>query len=66
MFGLLISKKKLKKEIKDLKAENRASKLGQNYDQPISDEQKKKNLYLQGYEDGTDNTCNYLMSKFKL
>ncbi len=65
MFGL-ISKKKLKKEVKDLKAENRARNMGQNYEPPISDEQKKKNLYLQGHEDGTDNACNWLMSKFKL
>ena len=63
---MFISKKKLKKYIEEIKDGNRASKMGQNYEQPISEEQKTKNLYLQGYEDGTDNLYNAVCYKFKV
>ena len=63
---MFISKKKFKKYIEEIKDGNRASKMGQNYEQPISEEQKTKNLYLQGYEDGTDNLYNAVCYKFKL
>ena len=63
---MFISKKKLKKYIEEIKDGNRASKMGQNYEQPISEEQKTKNLYLQGYEDGADNLYNAVCYKFKL
>lgn len=65
MFGF-ISKKKLKNYIEAVKRRNRAEFLGQNYDRPISEEQKKKNLYAQGYEDGTDNFYNALCSEFNI
>ena len=75
---MFISKKKLKNYIEQLQADNRASKLGQNYDQPISEaqqdmnlylqgyEDEDMNLYLQGYEDGTDNFFNAVCEKFKI
>ena len=63
---MFISKKKLKKYIEEIKDGNRASKMGQNYEQPISEEQKTKNLYLEGYEDGMDNLYNAVCYKFKL
>ena len=63
---MFISKKKLKNYIEQLQADNRASKLGQNYDQPISEAQQDMNLYLQGYEDGTDNFFNAVCEKFKI
>lgn len=63
---MLISKKKLKNYIKQIKDENRAENIGQNYTEPISDGQKAKNLYTQGYEDGTDNLYNAICAKFKL
>ena len=63
---MFISKKKLKNYIKQIKDENRAENLGQNYTEPISDSQKAKNLYTQGYEDGTDNLYNAICAKFKI
>ena len=63
---MFISKKKLKNYIEKLQAENRAANLGQNYDQPISKEQASMNMYLQGYEDGTDNFFNAVCEKFKI
>jgi hypothetical protein len=63
---MFISKKKLRKYIEKVQADNRAAKLGQNYDSPISEQQKNKNLYAQGYEDGTDNFFNAIYSEFKL
>lgn len=65
MFGL-ISKKKLKKYIEEIKKGNRAEKLGQKYEQPISETQRIKNIYAQGYEDGTDNFYNALCNKFNI
>ena len=61
-----ISKKKLKDYIEEIERENRAEKLGQNYDSPISESQQNRNLYLQGYEDGTSNFYNALCSRFKI
>ena len=63
---MFISKKKFKNYIEKLQAENRAANLGQNYDQPISKEQASMNMYLQGYEDGTDNFFNAICSKFNI
>ena len=61
---MFINKKRLGKYIKMIKDENRAKKIGQDYTHPISEEQQKKNLYLQGYEDGTDNLFNAICAKF--
>ena len=63
---MFIRKKKLREYIEKLQAENQGYRLGQDFNQPISEEQYKKNLYLQGYEDGTDNFFNALCSKFKI
>lgn len=63
---MFISKRKLRKYIEKVHANNRAVKLGQNYDSPISEHQKTKNLYAQGYEDGTDNFFNAIYAEFKL
>lgn len=63
---MFISKRKLTKYIEKLWVNNRAEKLGQDHIQPISEEQKTKNIYLQGFEDGTDNFFNALCTKFNL
>lgn len=63
---MFISKKKLAKYIKNLKDENRAENLGQDYTQPISEKQARVNIYAQGYEDGTDNFFNAVCAKFKI
>lgn len=63
---MFIRKKKLKEYLTKLKNDNRAKNMGQNYNQPISAEQQGKNIYLQGYEDGTDNMYNAISYKFKL
>jgi hypothetical protein len=63
---MFIRKKKLKEYITKLKNDNRAKSMGQNYTQPLSAEQQGKNIYLQGYEDGTDNMYNAISHKFKL
>ena len=65
MFGF-ISKKKLKRYMERVKENNRASCLGQCYEMPISLAQQNKNIYAQGYEDGTDNFFNALCAKFKI
>lgn len=62
MFGF-INKKKLKQKIEVLKQKNRKEKIYTKYSQPISKEQEILNAYSQGYEDGTDNCCNYLMEE---
>ena len=62
MFGF-ISKKKLKAYIDGIKVGNRAENLGQKYP-PIDEQQKLRNVYAQGYEDGTDNFYNAVCSKF--
>ena len=64
MFGF-VRKKKLKKYIEEIRQSNRARTM-QSYEHPISDEQKTKNVYWQGYEDGTDNMYNALVFKMKL
>ena len=65
MFGL-ISKKKLKAFMDYHKEVNRAECLGQYYGVPITETQKDKNIYAQGYEDGTDNFFNSLCHKFNI
>jgi hypothetical protein len=63
---MIISKRKLRKYMEKLWADTRAEKLGQDYTSPISEEQKKKNIYLQGFEDGTDNFFNAVCHKFNI
>lgn len=65
MFGF-ISKKKLKEFMDYHKEVNRAESLGQCYGNPITKTQQDKNIYAQGYEDGTDNFFNALCVKFKI
>ena len=65
MFGF-ISKKKLKAFMDYHKEMNRASCLGQCYGVPITKTQQDKNIYAQGYEDGTDNFFNCLCHKFNI
>lgn len=59
MFGL-VSKKKVLKRMEEIKRGNRKENLYADYKQPISEDQGKKNIYSQGYEDGTDNFYNGL------
>ena len=66
MVFSIITRGKAKKYMEKLWADNRAAKLGQKYDSPISEEQKKKNLYAQGFEDGTDNFFNAICSEFNI
>lgn len=40
--------------------------MGQMYMDPISEEQKHKNIYLQGFEDGTDNFFNAICHEFNI
>lgn len=54
MFGY-ISKRKLKAYMEEIKKCNRAECNGANHDLPMSVAQKTRNVYAQGYEDGTDN-----------
>ena len=63
---MFISKRKLKKYMEKLWANNRAEKMGQMYMDPISEEQKHKNIYLQGFEDGTDNFFNAVCHEFNI
>lgn len=63
---MFISKKKLKRYIEEVRLSNRARYLGQSYTEPISEEQQRKNIYAQGYEDGTDNFYNGLCVHFKI
>ena len=62
---MFISKKKLAKYIKELKDGNRANVLGQKYPAE-TEEQERKNIYAQGYEEGTDNFYNAVCAKFKI
>ena len=64
MFGL-ISKKRLLKEMNSIKEGNRKEKNGAKYP-PKTEEQKTKNLFLQGYECGHDNFYNGLKARLKL
>ena len=63
---MFISKRKLKKYMEMLWANNRAEKLGQinEHDSTLSKDQKQKNIYLQGFEDGTDNFFNAFCHEF--
>ena len=61
MFGL-VRKKALRRYMKEIKDENRAS----NIYAPKDNKQEKLNCYSQGYEDGTDNFYNGLKAHFKL
>lgn len=65
MFGY-ISKRKLKAYMEEIKRCNRAECNGANHDLPMSVAQKTKNVYAQGYEDGTDNFYNAVCHKFKI
>lgn len=58
MFGL-IRKKKVLKEMMEIKNENRKENLFAKYP-PENINQEKLNCYSQGYEDGTDNFYNGL------
>lgn len=62
MFGF-ISKKELKKYMDGVKA---TGSLKRKYTPPITEDQKIKNVYAQGYEDGTDNFYNAVCSKFNI
>lgn len=57
MFGL-VSKKRVLEKIKFIKDTNRKYDIYADYSEPISKEQETKNIYSQGYEDGTDNFYN--------
>jgi hypothetical protein len=50
----------------EIKAVNRKSNLGANYENDLTKEQIRKNIYAQGYEDGTDNFFNAVCAKFKI
>ena len=63
---MFISKKKLKEYMDIIYEGNKKEKNGANYTHPISEKQEKKNIYLQGYEDGTDNFYNAVCAKFKI
>lgn len=63
MFGL-IRKKKVLKEMMEIKNENRKENLFANYP-PENINQEKLNCYSQGYEDGTDNFYNGLKGILK-
>lgn len=63
---MLITKKKLLKYIEEIEKGDRADVMGACYEQPISERQQEKNLYLTGYEHGSANVCNALKAKFKL
>lgn len=63
---MFISKKKLAKYMNEIKAVNRKSNLGANYENDLTKEQTRTNIYAQGYEDGTDNFFNAVCAKFKI
>lgn len=65
MFGF-ISKKKLHKYIREIKDRNRIENLGSKYKHPISEKQQTRNVYNQGYEDGTDNMYNAICGRFNI
>lgn len=62
---MFISKRKLRKTIKEIKDANRRENLYAKYPAETK-EQEIKNAYSVGYEDGTDNMYNGLMYQFKL
>lgn len=63
---MFISKKNLAKYMNEIKAVNRKSNLGANYENDLTQEQIRTNIYAQGYEDGTDNFFNAVCAKFKI
>ena len=63
---MFIRKKKLEKYMKEIKDRNRAENLGQDYPEQISEKQANTNIYLQGYEDGTDNFYHLLCAIFNI
>lgn len=63
---MFISKKKLAKYMNKIKAGNRKSNLGANYENDLTNEQIRRNIYAQGYEDGTANFFNAVCAKFKV
>ena len=65
MFGF-ISKRKLKAFMRQIQISERARNNGQDYTSPITEAQQRINIYLQGYEDGTDNVCNAVYGRFKI
>ena len=65
MFGL-VRKKEIKKYLSMLREGNRAVSLSQVYIGKPTKEQRDKNLYLQGYQDGCDNIMNAVCSHFNI
>lgn len=63
MFGL-IRKKRVLKEMDEIRSGNRATDLYAKYP-PQNNHQEKLNCYSQGYEDGTDNFYNGLKGLLK-
>ena len=63
---MFISKKKLANYMKEIKDRNCKINLGANYENDLSKEQIRTNIYAQGYEDGTDNFFNAVCAKFKI
>lgn len=63
---MFIRKKKLEKYLREIKGRNRAENLGQDYPEQISEKEEKTNIYLQGYEDGTDNFYHLLCAMFNI
>lgn len=59
MFGL-ISKKKLLKKLDDLQISKKEADTHARYKEPITNDQKILNSYLQGYQDGCNDICNCL------
>lgn len=62
---MFITKRKLRKALSEFKNETRREKLYAKYPAK-TEEQKIKNAYSMGYEDGIDNMCNGLIYRFKL
>lgn len=65
MFGF-VSKRKLKAYMRQIQISERTRNNGQDYTEPIPEAQQRINIYLQGYEDGTDNVCNAVYHRFKM
>lgn len=62
---MFITKRKLRKVLSEFNNTTRREKLYAKYPAE-TEEQKIKNAYSMGYEDGTDNMCNGLVYRFKL
>ena len=63
---MFIRKKKLEKYMREIKDRNRAKNIGQDYPEQVSEKQENANIYLQGYEDGTDNFYHVLCAMFNI